>query len=172
LRLLFWDGAKAIVGSHVLCEGQTYTPAAIDPSILQVLTLPTGITSCGAPPDDPHLQAQVLEFLRTQDKEIRSAAWLDLNVVIVEAILAFVHEGKENSVYVAETAEAAEMIFQGRGEPRKLEPRAVGERLGPLGLSTDLLREEPCKECYLAPGIDLLGLETFQRDCAFCKNID
>ena len=39
-------------------------------------------------------------------------------------------------------------------------------------LSTDLLREEPCKEGYLAPGVELLGLETFQRDCAFCKNID
>lgn len=38
-------------------------------------------------------------------------------------------------------------------------------------LSTDLLREEPCKETYLAPGIELLGLETFQRDCDFCKNI-
>ena len=39
-------------------------------------------------------------------------------------------------------------------------------------LSTDLLREEPCKETYLTPRIDLLGLETLQRDCAFCKNID
>jgi cysteine synthase A len=39
-------------------------------------------------------------------------------------------------------------------------------------LSTDLLREEPCKESYRAPGIEMLGLETFQRDCAFCKNID
>jgi len=39
-------------------------------------------------------------------------------------------------------------------------------------LSTDLLREEPCKEGDLAPQIGLLGLETFQRDCAFCKNID
>ena len=39
-------------------------------------------------------------------------------------------------------------------------------------LSTALLREEPCKEGYLAPGIELAGLETLQRDCAFCKNID
>ncbi|MGC0774375.1 MAG: cysteine synthase family protein [Candidatus Acidiferrum sp.] len=39
-------------------------------------------------------------------------------------------------------------------------------------LSTDLLREEPCKENYIAPGIELLGLETVQRDCAFCKGID
>jgi cysteine synthase A len=36
-------------------------------------------------------------------------------------------------------------------------------------LSTDLLREEACREGYLTPGIELLGLETFQRDCAFCK---
>ena len=61
----------------------------------------------------------------------------------------------------------------------------VQERLGPDAvvvtvfpddnrkyLSTDLLREEPCKESYLAPGIEMLGLETFQRDCAFCKYID
>jgi cysteine synthase len=39
-------------------------------------------------------------------------------------------------------------------------------------LSTDLLREEPAREGYLAPEIELLGLETFQRDCSFCKNID
>jgi len=39
-------------------------------------------------------------------------------------------------------------------------------------LSTDLLHEEICKEGYLAPGIELLGLETYQRDCNFCKIID
>jgi cysteine synthase A len=39
-------------------------------------------------------------------------------------------------------------------------------------LSTDLLREELCKPDYLTPGIDLLGLDTFQRDCTFCKNLD
>jgi cysteine synthase A len=49
----------------------------------------------------------------------------------------------------------------------------VQEQLGPDAVvSTDLLREEPYKENYLAPGIELLGLETFQRDCTFCKNID
>jgi cysteine synthase len=39
-------------------------------------------------------------------------------------------------------------------------------------LSTDLLREEPIRDGYLTPEIELLGLETFQRDCNFCKNID
>ena len=36
-------------------------------------------------------------------------------------------------------------------------------------LSTDLLREETCREGYLTPEIELLGLETFQRESAFCK---
>jgi hypothetical protein len=88
-------------------------------------------------PDDPDLQAQVLEFLRAQDQETRSAGWLDLNVVIVEAILAFVHEAKEDSVYVAEITKAAETILRGRGENRNLEARAIGPRLRPLGLITE-----------------------------------
>ena len=39
-------------------------------------------------------------------------------------------------------------------------------------LSTDLLREEPYRQDYLTPYIELLGLDTFQRECAFGKNID
>ena len=39
-------------------------------------------------------------------------------------------------------------------------------------LSTDLLHEEKCRSDYLTPEIELLGLETFQRDCGFCKIID
>ena len=39
-------------------------------------------------------------------------------------------------------------------------------------LSTDLLREEPARDGFLATEIELLGLESFQRDCNFCKNID
>jgi hypothetical protein len=88
-------------------------------------------------PEDPDLQAQVPDFLRTQDNELRSAAWLDLNVVLIEAILAYVHEAKEHSVYVAEIAKAAEVILNARGENRRLEPRAIGPRLGALGLMTE-----------------------------------
>lgn len=39
-------------------------------------------------------------------------------------------------------------------------------------LSTDLLRQEPLREDYFTAHIELLGLDTFQRECAFCKNID
>jgi hypothetical protein len=88
-------------------------------------------------PGDPDLQAQVPEFLRFQDKEMRSAAWLELNTVIIEALLAFVHEAKADSIYVAEVAKAAEVILESRGEHQELEPRAIGPKLRTLGLNTE-----------------------------------
>ena len=88
-------------------------------------------------PDDPDLQTQIPQFLLVQDKEIRSAAWLEINTVIVEALLAFIHEGKQDCIYVGELTEAAETILAGRGENRKLEPRAIGARLRVLGLITE-----------------------------------
>ena len=39
-------------------------------------------------------------------------------------------------------------------------------------LTTDLLGDEPLREGFLTPTIELLGLETYQRECQFCKNID
>ena len=39
-------------------------------------------------------------------------------------------------------------------------------------LSTDLLKQEPCRQGYFSPEIELLGLETFQRDCNFCKDLN
>ena len=38
-------------------------------------------------------------------------------------------------------------------------------------LSTDLMREEPEQKGYLAPEVELLGLSTMQRVCAFCERI-
>jgi len=110
----------------------SFDAAELTPSLRE---LAQNLSACT--PDDPELQAQVPEFLRTQDKEMRSAAWLDTNTVIIETALAFIHEGKEDYVYVGEIAQSAEEILSRRGENRKLEPRAVGARLGALGLITE-----------------------------------
>ena len=37
-------------------------------------------------------------------------------------------------------------------------------------LSTDLMREEPISNAYLAPEVELLGIRTMQRVCGFCTN--
>ncbi len=36
-------------------------------------------------------------------------------------------------------------------------------------LSTDLMKEEPAREEYVTPVVELLGLSTMQRVCAFCE---
>jgi hypothetical protein len=146
----------------------------------QMRDLAQNLSACT--PDNPDLQAQILELLRTQDKEIRSAAWLDLNIVIVETILAFVHGAKEDCVYVAEIAEAAEAILQGRDEPRKLPPRAVGERLGPLGLITEprnskgirLLLTKEVSRCVheLAYRFSVPSIQDGAKRCPHCKEME
>jgi len=88
-------------------------------------------------PDDPDLQAQVPKFLRTQDKEIRSAAWLDINIVITEALLESIHERKQDCIYLGKIAEAVEAILWGRGETRTLAPQEIGTRLRLLGMVTE-----------------------------------
>jgi cysteine synthase len=37
-------------------------------------------------------------------------------------------------------------------------------------LSTDLMREEPMRKDYLAPGVELMGLTTSRRVCSFCED--
>jgi cysteine synthase len=38
-------------------------------------------------------------------------------------------------------------------------------------LSTDLLRTEPLRDGYLAPGIELTGMDSVQRVCAMCSDL-
>jgi hypothetical protein len=130
-------------------------------------------------PDDPDLQAQVPDFLRIQDQEIRSAAWLDLDTAIVETLLAFVHEGREDHVYVGEIAKSAEEILTRRGENRKREPRTVGPRLAVLGLITEprdskgirlVLTENVARRVHkLASNLSAPSMRYGAKSCELCK---
>lgn len=85
-------------------------------------------------PDDPELQQKVVHVLSTQDAEIRSERWTDLNTVVVESILAACHEACRQHLYMGEIAETVEVILTGRGENRKVSAREVGKRIRLLGL--------------------------------------
>jgi hypothetical protein len=140
--------------------------------------LAVGLTACT--PDDPELQAQVPGFLRAQDREMQSAAWLDINFVLIETILASIHDGKKHSLYVAEIAEEAEVILSARGENRKLQPRAIGPRLGALGLNTEprdrkgirlVLSENLSRLVHdLALRFSVPLSQKYLEHCDFCKS--
>ena len=55
-----------------------------------------------ATPDDAELQADVFELLREEDVESRSARWIDLTVIAVEAVLTAYDESPGEAVYVSE----------------------------------------------------------------------
>jgi hypothetical protein len=94
-----------------------------------------------ATPDDAVLRAEVVELLREEDTDIRSARWTDLGTIVVEALLVVCHEEKD-FVYVGELAEIAQEIRMDRGEQGQVDSGTVGKRLKSLGFVT-----EPRDEC-------------------------
>jgi len=56
-----------------------------------------------ATPDDAELQAEVFELLREEDTESRSARWVDLSAIAVEAVLVACRESPRVSFSTSET---------------------------------------------------------------------
>jgi hypothetical protein len=82
-----------------------------------------------ATPDDVELQAEVFELLREEDAESRSARWIDLSVIAVEAVLVACRESAGKAVYVSELSNIAQALLNGRGEDSTIHAGAFGKRL-------------------------------------------
>lgn len=80
-------------------------------------------------PDDPDLQQETINLLQARDAQIRSDSWVDITTVIIEVLIALVHEAKSRSVYVGEIAKLVSVTLEGRGDNWEVEARAVGEKL-------------------------------------------
>jgi hypothetical protein len=132
-------------------------------------------------PEDPDLQAQLIQLLKGQDTEYRSALWTDLNTAIIEALVAYIHEGELNSIYVGKIAESAEVILEGRGEHRRIEARHVGERLRNLGLNTEPRDSKGMKLIFsqavkrrvheLAHDLDVPTIRSGKEGCPDCNSL-
>jgi hypothetical protein len=90
-----------------------------------------------ATPDDAELQADVFELLREEDVESRSARWIDLTVIAVEAVLTAYDESPGEAVYVSELSNIAQALLKGRGEDSTIDPGAFGKCLKQLGFVTE-----------------------------------
>ncbi len=90
-----------------------------------------------ATPDDSELQAELLDLLREEDVENRSARWTDLRVITAEAVLVAYSESPGGFVYVSKLAEFAEGILKGRGEDTSIELGTFGKLLKDLGFVTE-----------------------------------
>jgi len=122
-----------------------------------------------ATPDDVTLQAEVLELLKEEEAELRSARWTDLNVILVEAVLVACHEKLGEAVYVSELSDNARALLNGRGENSAFDPGALGKRLKCLGFVTEprdaqgrrlrLTEAVRSRALQLARDLDIPGLE-------------
>jgi hypothetical protein len=107
----------------------SFDVSALHPSLCEVAR-----TLVACTPDDPDLQNEIIKALQTQHAAMRPATWTDVDVVLIEALLFYCHEGKTDCVYVGEVGKTATSILAARGELLKLEPKNVAARLRFLGV--------------------------------------
>lgn len=88
---------------------------------------------------EPDLQRGIVSLLLEQNEQIQSECAIDLNAIVVEAMLSLCHEEKKPSVHVAAIATAVNHILERRDELVEMKPRTVGHRLKALGLATQRL---------------------------------
>lgn len=131
-------------------------------------------------PDDAHLQTELVGFLKARDVELRQAKWTDHTVVLIESLLGYVHELKENAPYLGQIAKAAEAILLGRGAKREVQAREVGPKLRLLGFETEdrdgqgvklLLTPQVCSRIHeLARNFAAPSIEVAFVGCPYCKS--
>jgi hypothetical protein len=141
--------------------------------------LTTALAACIV--DDDELQARVNQMLEPQERDSRARNSTSSISVVIEAGLALSHDRKRESAYVGEFADAANGILHGRGETVLLEPRAVGDILRSLGLSTQrlgaagrgvlLVRETRRKIHLLARSYDVPSIQGNFGGCEFCTEV-
>lgn len=130
-------------------------------------------------PDDADLQEEAINLLQARDAQIRSEKWVEITTVIIEALLALIHEGKSRSVYVGDIAEAASVILAGRGDKRELEDRGVGGKLRLLHFTIEprdshgfkLLLTPPVSRRVhdLARDFDVPSIADGVKRCEYCQ---
>lgn len=86
---------------------------------------------------EPELQGGLVVLLLEELNElVQSEPALDLNAIVVEAMLSVCHEEKKESLYVGAISARVNKILEQRGELVERKPRTVGHRVKALGLLT------------------------------------
>jgi hypothetical protein len=109
---------------------------------------------------------------------MRPARWGDIDTVVIEALLFYCHERKNDGIYVGEVTEIAQKILAGRGESVLLNARKVGGTLRLLGLRIEprdsrgymlLLTQARCRQVHeLARGYDVPTMQDGVVRCKYC----
>ena len=84
----------------------------------------------GAPlVDAPELHADLEPLLRERQEGIRTAKWLDLRCVTLEAVLNHCHQDPGKKVHIRDITKTVNIIYRSRGETTEFEPEVIGNIL-------------------------------------------
>jgi len=129
-------------------------------------------------PGDKLRQTEVINALMIQDQATQVSRWTDEKIVILEALLAFIHEG-QHEPYVGQITKRTNTILQERGGVPDLAPRAVGALLRLLQFSPEprdrigyrLLLTEPVRRRVheLAFAYGTLSVLSEKSRCLLCQ---
>lgn len=140
----------------------------------RVLARILGATLEGA----PEVQARIIGALLNLDHQIRAERAQTPTAVIVEAVLALAHEGKQ-AAFVQEITEISNAILFARNDRRELTPKEVGGTLR-KELGVIMKRRSPGYELWLTPELQgrvhrladahsVLTLLEPKPDCVWCN---
>lgn len=119
------------------CENLGRTSGVnFDASHLTYSLRPVAQSLAAATPDDPKLQAEVLDLLQAEDTQLRGAKWLDFDTIVIESVLFACAESSGGVIYVGELAESAREIWRRRGKYAEVDPGTFGKRIKLLGFAT------------------------------------
>lgn len=126
---------------------------------------------------EPELQGGVLLLLEELNELALSEPPIDLNGILVEAMLSLCHEDNKDSLHVGVITARVNKILDERGERLEMKPKSVGHRLKALGISTRrldaagrgvLLLEAVCERIHkLAVDYQLPAVRSVQS-CRHC----
>ena len=113
----------------------TWAPSGLSS---ETTTLATVLGRCIV--DAPELRRNLVVLLKSQDQQRHTEMSDTSEAIVVEAILAFIRDGREQA-YAREIAAKANRLLEARGETARLSPERVGHVNKKLGLRTRRLSQ-------------------------------
>jgi hypothetical protein len=101
----------------------------IDVSRFAIATQPVARALAQCFPADPELAADAVQLLLPQDDEIRRERTLEVDYVIVEILLAMLHQQNHTAVGVKDLTKDVNVLLQARGEIWSYSPEEIGRQL-------------------------------------------
>jgi hypothetical protein len=111
--------------------------STFDCGVLHVETRDSINAFAACTPENPELQAEIMQLVPAQVEEARQTKYTNETVVLIESLLLACHTPDLKKRYMREVADALMTIFSARGDERQFMPHEVGQMIRHLGFKVE-----------------------------------